>query len=253
VNQGLQAKIAVLPALMELGRWDRAQAQTDELLAMPDRLDPSLLVIVRSVRASLRAARSLDVDDDPEQLVRLAVPTGEVQVMALATVTAAKLALVHGDTDRATAYVREFERVTREVTSTYRATNATAAVRVCQALGDVDLAAAIVEPMQVDVFLERLYVESAEAAFLEMRDEWNAAQRAYDAMFHTWTDMSCVVEAAFAAFGRGRCLHALGRDEEAEGLFQAAREHFAGLDARREIDAVDVARGSEAGRGPLGY
>ena len=241
VHQGTQARVVLLPAFVELGRWDQALAWTDDLLATRERLDPSLLVIVRSVRAYLRSARGLDIEDDPEELVRLAGPTGEVQVMAMASVTAAHHALTRGDRARAIEHVREFERVTRDVVPTYRATNVTAAVRVCQALGDVELATEIVEPMSVEVFLERLYVDSAEAVLLEMRGRWEAAARSYEAAAATWDGISCVVEAAFADFGRGRCLHALGREGEAGALFDAARERFARLGAHRWIGAVDAA------------
>jgi hypothetical protein len=92
------------------------------------------------------------------------------------------------------------------------------------------------------VFLERLYVDSAEAVLLEMRGEWEAAARSYEAVAATWEKISCVVEAAFAAFGRGRCLRAVGREDEAGALFDAARERFARLGARRWIGAADATR-----------
>src|SRR5204862_2370410 len=108
VNQGIQAKAVLLPAFVELGRWDRALERAEELLRIGERLDPSLQVVVRSTRASLRAARGLPVGDDPEELVRLAWPTGEVQVMAMAAVTAADLAILGGDRDRALELIREY-------------------------------------------------------------------------------------------------------------------------------------------------
>jgi tetratricopeptide (TPR) repeat protein len=209
---------------------------------MGDRLDPSMLVAVRAVRASLRAARGLDIEEDPEELVRLAEPTGEIQVIAMALVVAADLAALRDDADRALGHIREFERLTRDVTSTYRATNATTAVRVCQRFGDVDLAAAIVEPMDADVLLERIYRASAEAAVLEMRGRWDAAEEAYGAAASDWhriTDGG--FEAAIASLGRGRCLRALGRDDDARSLFDAARERFMTLGAKRWVDAVDAA------------
>jgi class 3 adenylate cyclase/tetratricopeptide (TPR) repeat protein len=241
VNQGTQAKVVVLPALVELGAWDRALAWTDELLRVPERLDPSLLVVVRSVRTSLRAARGLEIDDDPEELVRLARPTAEVQVIAMASVTAADLAVRRGDADRAIEHVREFERVTHDVVSTYRATNATAAVRVCRAVGDVELAAAIVEPMEVGALLEQLYVGSAEATLMEMRGDWLAAHDAYRDAAEGWHDISCTFEGAAADLGRARCLVALGRREEARSLFDVARAAFVELEARPWIDEVDAA------------
>jgi hypothetical protein len=75
-----------------------------------------------------------------------------------------------------------------------------------------------------------------------MRGEWEAAARSYEAVAATWEKISCVVEAAFAAFGCGRCLHALGSEGEADARFDAARERFAGLGARRWVGAVDAAR-----------
>jgi tetratricopeptide (TPR) repeat protein len=241
VNQALQAKVVVLPAFVELGWWDRALERTDELLTVTARLDPALLAVVRSIRASVRSARGLDADEDAEGLVDLATPTGEVGAIALSLVTAGDLAAIRGERYRAIGYLGEFERVTRDVASQYRATNAPTAVRVCQALGDVELAARIVEPMEGGAFLELLCAESASAALLEMRGRWEAAARSYEAVAATWDGISCVVEAAFAVFGRARCLQALGREGEADALFGAARERFVRLGAHRWVGAVDAA------------
>ena len=74
-----------------------------------------------------------------------------------------------------------------------------------------------------------------------LRGGWDAAERSYGGVEAIWTEMSCRVEAAFAAAGRGRCLRMLGRDDDAMQMFDVARERFVELGARRWIDAVDAA------------
>jgi len=72
------------------------------------------------------------------------------------------------------------------------------------------------------------------------RSRWKTA-RAFADVERRWRTLGCGFEAAAAAFGRGRCLRALGRDDAAVAPFAAARQGFAELGAQRWVDRVDAA------------
>jgi hypothetical protein len=241
-NQGTQAKVASLSALVEIGRWDDALRLIDELLQLgPDRVEPPLLVVVRSTRAGVLLARGEgDVIDDPDELVGPARRTGEQQVLALASTVAARIAMARGDGAAARAYVVEFEEATRGLVATYRATSATSAVRVCVDLGDAELARRIGE-LEVTTPLERLYADTTHAMVSEMDGDTEAAASRYADVQERWRAFGCGFEAAAAALGRGRCLKALGREDEAAASFAAARAGFDELGARPWVARTDAA------------
>jgi class 3 adenylate cyclase/tetratricopeptide (TPR) repeat protein len=241
-NQGTQAKVASLSALVELGRWDDALGRVDGLLGLgPDRVEPPLLVVLRSTRAGLLLARGeRDVLDDPAELIGPARRTGEQQVLALASTVAARIALARGDRAAARAFVVEFEEATRGLVATYRATNATSAVRVCADLGDADLARRIGE-FDVTTPLERLYADATHAMVFEMDGDTERAASRYANVQERWRVYGCVFEGAAAALGRGRCLRALGREAEAAAAFATARDGFQELGARPWVVRTDAA------------
>jgi len=241
-NQGTQAKVASLSALVELGRWGDALRRVDELLRLgPERVEPPLLVVLRSTRAGVLLARGDgDAIDDPDELIGPARRTGEQQVLALASTVAARIAMARGDRAAARSYVAEFEEATRGLVATYRATNATSAVRVCVDLGDLELARRIGE-LEVTTPLERLYADATHAMVSEMDGDTEEAASRYADVEGRWRAYGCVFEAAAAALGRGRCLRVLGRDDEAATSFADARVGFDELGARPWVARTDAA------------
>ena len=241
-NQGTQAKVASLSALVELGRWDDVLRLVDGLLALgPDRIEPPLLVVLRSTRAGLLLARGeREGLDDPAELIGPARRTGEQQMLALASTVAARIALARGDRALARAYIVEFEEATRGLVATYRATNATSAVRVCFDLGDADLARRIGR-LDVTTPLEQLYADAANAMVSEMDGDTERAASRYANVQERWRAYGCTFEAAAAALGRGRCLRALGRDNEATTAFADAREGFGALGAQPWVARTNAA------------
>jgi len=240
-NQGTQAKVASLSALVELGRWDDALRRVAGLLALgSDRVEPPLLVVLRSTRAGLLLARGQREEiDDPAELIGPARRTGEQQVLALASTVAARIALARGDRTGARAYIVEFEEATRGLVATYRATNATSAVRVCVDLGDAELARMIGE-LDVTTPLERLYADATHAMVSELDGDLERAVSRYADVQERWRAYGCAFEAAAAALGRGRCLRALGR-EDAAAAFAAARAGFGALGAHAWVARTNAA------------
>jgi hypothetical protein len=134
----------------------------------------------------------------------------------------------------------EFDEVTRDVAPTYRATNAPTVIRACLDLGDVGRARSLAAPLDVRTPYERLHMDTAEAGALELGGDAAAAESRYADVVARWEAFGCPFEAAAAAFGRGRCLLALGRPDEAQPALARARAGFEELGARPWIARVDA-------------
>ena len=193
-----------------------------------------------STTQKLLARGEGDELDDPEELIGPARRTGEQQMLALAATVAARIAMARGDRAAARAFVAEFEEATRGLVATYRATNATSAVRVCLDLGDVELARLIGE-LEVTTPLERLYADATNATVSEMDGGTDEAASRYADVEERWRSFGCTFEAAAAALGRGRCLRSLAREREAANSFAAARAGFEELGARPWVARTDAA------------
>jgi len=111
---------------------------------------------------------------------------------------------------------------------------------VCVDLGDVDLARRIGE-LDVTTPLERLYTDATHAMVSEMEGDTERAASRYADVQERWRAYGCAFEAAAAALGRGRCLRALGRQDEATAAFTHARAGFDALGAQPWIARTNVA------------
>ncbi|HUL86497.1 MAG TPA: adenylate/guanylate cyclase domain-containing protein [Actinomycetota bacterium] len=242
LNQGTQAKMVALGLLSDLGEWDRALRWTDELLGLgPGQLDLPFEIIVRAARSWLSLMRGITDDlDDPRELVERARPTRTLQVIARVLAVAASLALARGDRAYASDLLREFDEVTRDVASTYRATNALTVMRVCADLGDVGRAHSIAGALDVGTPYERIHMDTAAAYARELEGDVEAAEAIYAAVVPRWETFRCPFESAAAALGRGRCLLALVRPEQARAALRAARATFAELGALPWVARVDA-------------
>ena len=242
LNQGTQAKMVALGLLSDLGEWDRALRWTDELLALGSgQLDLPFEIVVRAARSWLSLMRGVTDDlDDPRELVERARPTRTLQVIARVLAVAASLALARGDRASASDLLREFDEVTRDVASTYRATNALTVIRVCADLGDVDRARSIAGALDVRTPYERIHMDTAAGYARELEGDVAGAEAIYAEVVPRWEAFRCPFEAAAAAFGRGRCLLALGRLEQARAALRAARATFVELGALPWVARVDA-------------
>ncbi len=242
LNQGTQAKMVALGLLSDLGQWDRALRWSEELLGLgPGQLDLPFEIVVRASRSWLSLMRGITDDlDDPRELVERARPTRTLQVIARVLAVAASLALARGDRASASDLLREFDEVTRDVASTYRATNALTVVRVCADLGDVERARSIAGALDVRPPYERIHMDTAAAYAQELEGDVAGAEVIYAEVVPRWEAFRCPFEAAAAAFGRGRCLLALGRPEQARAALRAARATFVELGALPWVARVDA-------------
>ena len=200
LNQGTQAKMVALGLLSDLGEWDRALRWTDELLALgPGQLDLPF-DYVRAALPWLSLMRGITDDlDDPRELVEWARPTRTLQVIARVLAVAASLALARGDRASASDLLREFDEVTRDVASTYRATNALTVMRVCADLGDVERARSIAEALDVGTPYEQIHMDTAAAYARELEGDASSAEAIYAEVVPRWEAFRCPFEGS----GRG--------------------------------------------------
>ena len=178
--------------------------------------------------------------DDPRELVERARPTRTLQVIARVLAVAASLALARGDRASASDLLREFDEVTRDVAATYRATNVLTVMRVCADLGDVERARSIAGALDVGTPYERIHMDTAAAYARELDGDVAGAEAIYAEVVPRWEAFRCPFEAAAAALGRGRCLVALGRPEQARAALRAARATFVELGALPWVARVDA-------------
>jgi tetratricopeptide (TPR) repeat protein len=218
VTQGLYTKVHALFLLVELGRWDQALEWADEFLATSgDRVDRALVVSANAVRSHVLFQRGLaDRAADPERMLALARPLGDIQVLAATLAGCAEFAIGSGDKRRALELLVEFEQVTRDVAPEYRESRLAEVARSCVACGDAELAARMVERSSGTAKRDRLNLDAAAAVVEEARGDDETAAQKYGASALAWADYEYPFEQAHALAGAARCLAALRRDDSVE-------------------------------------
>jgi class 3 adenylate cyclase/tetratricopeptide (TPR) repeat protein len=112
--------------------------------------------------------------------------------------------------------------------------------RVLVAVGEVERAETFLAKASL-VGIRHQHDELAGRATLaEARGQLEQALELYLEASRRWSDFGHVPEQAHALFGAGRCLTALGRQEEARGRLEEAREIFNRLKARPVLAEVDA-------------
>ena len=159
------SKAGALEMLMDAGEWDRAHKWCEELIAQgPDRLDPTLMAVARTVRTHIALLRGRqDETDPPGKLVGLARQVEELHALAPALAVAAELAAAEGDATNAAAFVEEFDRVTRDAAPQYRESRLAELARTCARIGRDDLTRSMLKRSRGLVRRDRLNVLSASA------------------------------------------------------------------------------------------
>jgi class 3 adenylate cyclase/tetratricopeptide (TPR) repeat protein len=231
VSQGLWTKAHGVWLLFELGEWDRQLRWCDELLATGgDRLDRSLYVVASLARA--RVLLLLGREDEaspPVDILSLARPMDEMQVLVPALVVASEFADATGDRDTVLMLLAEFEEVTRDVAAEYRESHLTGIVRRCISAGARDLAERLVEQSHGRTKRDRLNVNAARAALDEAAGGIDEATAGYLTAESAWEGYEYPLERAFATAGAARCLASLGRDDESRAASDRSASTFDAL------------------------
>jgi class 3 adenylate cyclase/tetratricopeptide (TPR) repeat protein len=219
VSQHLWSIAGSAGPLFDGGDWDRALARCDELLAVEaGLLDPALRATALVMRARVLVLRGRrDEASDAGEILALAEPLGELQVLAPALMVAAQLTLTDHELERSVGYLTQFAETTRDVAETYRESLLGQVARIGVAVGEVDLVADLVAISGGRTPREDLNVCSAAATVAEARRELAVAERVYADVAEGWRSYGNPFELAMSLLGRARCADGLGGEDAAFG------------------------------------
>ena len=210
--------------LAELGQPEQALA---EALPMAERLEAAsdvTSVEPRSLHLRLSAERGVHGQASAaDELVATARESGEPQMIAMAFTAAARLLLLEGHPQPATELLVELTRVPRIHAEPYHVAELPRLVRTALTLGEPELAARLADGVEPVTPLFEHALSACRAELAEAAGEHAEAAQLYAEAAKRWREFGNVPEHAYAVFGQGRCLTALGKSE-AEGPLRTARE-----------------------------
>jgi class 3 adenylate cyclase/tetratricopeptide (TPR) repeat protein len=233
---------AQVDSLIKTGDWD--EAQTKAAFLVPELEEAEAwwnLLYVRALQALLMARRG-----DPAEAASflkwmktegLKSEIGWARDYSL--VAASAVDLCAGSSQSALTLLEACFATPRACISILEI--APEAVRTAIDGGDGELAARMVRQVEALLHeprlpLERHVTASMDAAAAEARGEHAAAAAGFAAAAAGWNEFSMPYEEAQALLGRGRCLTALGRAQEAVQPLGQAREIFERLGAKPALD-----------------
>jgi tetratricopeptide (TPR) repeat protein len=206
VMQGQWTRAGSLSSLFELGRWDDVDRRCRELLdTAPGHLDATIESTAHTWLTHVAVLRGVPQPAGRAgELLDLARPIGELQVMAPALVVAALLAWVRGDREGAAGHVREFADITRDAAAEYRMSQLAEAVRLALWAGRLELARSLVAEGEVATTLRGTRnLVAARAALAEAEGD-DAAADAYREAAEGWRTYGNPLEEAHALLGMAR-------------------------------------------------
>ena len=224
------------------GEWDRV---LDEAVAI-ERLVESYwgasfnLSAVRIMRTLVlvERGRAPETAELVEWLEQEALDESTADAGLCIAAAVARMAL--GDSGRALSLLVRSEAALRGQGGYWWAYMLPHAMRITLIAGDLALverlAVSLEPPLQP---LAEHATVAARALVAEARGEFEAAAAGFADAATRWHDFAAVYETGHALFGRGRCLVALGREQEAAQPLKQAREIFARLGAKPAMAEVD--------------
>jgi class 3 adenylate cyclase/tetratricopeptide (TPR) repeat protein len=210
--------------LFDLGRWDELLAAADELTDWARASGEGYFSIVGAVnKAHVQMCRG-EVDQAAE-LARAFLPAArgieDPQVIVEALAVAALIEQASEHPEAALELIQEFERITRERPTWFRAKEIPELVRACAGAGALDLAVKLLEDLPVHARRHKLSLLTAQAVLREAGGEIDQALRGYQEAAEGWGAFGYVLELGRTSLGAGRCLVRLGRPEAVDHLARA--------------------------------
>jgi class 3 adenylate cyclase/tetratricopeptide (TPR) repeat protein len=230
--------------LSELGRPEEALERVRGLAAVADASgDMYSMIEPRSVEVTTRVARGEREAGraGADWLIQAAraVGTAEMVVFALA---AAAAAVVADDPARASTFLVELEQKAGAHEAVYYASQLAEMVRTALAVGDSKLAKRLADGLEPRYPLDEHALRAARAPLAEHDGKLGEAIALYAEAASRWQEFGNVTERAYALFGQGRCLRALGRPGAEEPLLEA-RDLFASMGYKPALEETDALLG----------
>jgi class 3 adenylate cyclase/tetratricopeptide (TPR) repeat protein len=208
--------------LFDLGEWDEVVQTADELLEAERlrRFESQVGVMCLTYKARVLALRGRvgEAASLQEEFVHRARDAADPQVLVPALSTAAIIEQERAN-PVARGFVEEIEETTRDRSDWTRLRDATDALRICAAAGELELGERLLDrPEARGARLEHALV-AGRAIVAESRGETERAAELYADAARRWAEYGYVLERAHALAGYGRCSGDGASLEEADVLF----------------------------------
>jgi class 3 adenylate cyclase/tetratricopeptide (TPR) repeat protein len=232
-----------LESLFDVGRWDEVFELATRLREWGWTHGSTRVVMIGSTYRAwvhLRRGDHEAAGEHVEEVLARARDFGSSEFLAPACLIAAEVALAGGDVVGAMDAVREFEAATED-NPEFRRLFLPIVTRILVGVGAIDEADAIVtETEERSSHRVDLSVRSSRAQIDEARGDVEAAATAYRDLAGRWCSYGFDLEEARSRLGLGRCLLALGREDEARPELERARGLLEPLGARPALEEVDA-------------
>jgi class 3 adenylate cyclase/tetratricopeptide (TPR) repeat protein len=230
-------------ALYQLGEWDESLELATEAAQWGREhraAQNEALGLQTKAYVLLHQGHPKEVASVAERLLELAREIGDLPVLVSALVLGAAVRMAASDGAGAVSLVREMAKITDDNLE-QRGFHLPYATRVLISAGEVELGMTLVpDESSVHSTWARHGVVTARALLSEAGGNLEEALGLYRGTAKRWAEFGFVLEEAQAQLGAGRCLLALGRQEESSARLHEARQIFARLEARPLIDEVDI-------------
>jgi tetratricopeptide (TPR) repeat protein len=231
-GQGMWARAESMWLLYDAGRWDDLLDRTATMMPWAEAHGDSIVgSIGLSYRARVLTHRGQEgvAEELLARALAVAPQIGDLQVQAPVYIAAAIVEQARGNPSAALDHIRAFDEATEGGPTEYRELQSPEIVRVCLANHDVELAGKIVGDREVFVARTKDAVLTGRALLAEARGDMGDALALFQEAAAAWGTYGGPFERAHALAGAGRCLSALGRDEEATRTNAEARALFTAL------------------------
>jgi tetratricopeptide (TPR) repeat protein len=240
------ARAGLAETLFDVGRWDEVLRLTDELLGWEHEHGPSMTSTTAVILAGWVEVRRGDVDaasDWTQAALDRSAKTGVAEYEAPAHALAAEVAMMRDDEDLARHHLEGFGGVASK-DRLFAAAVLPVVSRLFVRLGDPAAARTMLESLpDLRSRRERLSAMTVRAVIEEAEGDVAAAAARLEPLVQAWREYGFPLEVGLTGTALARCLHTLGRHDEAARVAAEAAEVLADLGAaplvRAASDQID--------------
>lgn len=245
------AESGKLESLFDLGRWDEVLELATELCEWGRTHGYERVIMIASIHLAWVHLRRGEVDEAAvaaDDVLPRAREIGYGEFLAPACMIAAEVALARDDPAGARSFVREYRDATSDNVEVRRMFLPVAA-RILVRAGAVDDAEQLLEGFgEPGSRRVRLSLRSSRAVVTEARGDHDASAAEYRELADLWGGYGFGLEEGRSRLGLGRCLTALGRDDEARPELERARALLGALGARPLLEEAEALLARSAAR-----